>query len=98
MSKDLQKTLGQETKKLEDEIKELEKGNDSVRQYKKTAESFSDVMKYRRNLRAFKRPQTGNIVTRNLKKIVLSFSKKNRRDNKGNTKNKSYNKQVIRTG
>ncbi len=67
--KDLQKTLGQETKKLEDEIKELEKGNDSVRQYKKTAESFSDVMKYRRNLRAFKRPQTGNIVTRNLKKI-----------------------------
>lgn len=67
--KDLQKTLGQETKKLEDEIKELEKGNDSVKQYKKTAESFSDVMKYRRNLRAFKRPQTGNIVTRNLKKI-----------------------------
>ena len=67
--KDLQKTLGQETKKLEDEIKELEKGNDSVKQYKKTAEYFSYVMKYRLNLRAFKRPQTGNIVTRNLKKI-----------------------------
>ena len=94
--KDLQKTLEQETKKLEDEIKELEKGNDSVKQYKKTAESFSDVMKYRRDLRAFKRPQTGNVFTKNLKSIG-AFGKTLKASNTGAKMMTKANK-VARAG
>ena len=66
--KDLQKNLQTEITKLEKKAKNLEKSSENVRKYKETADSFSKVMKYRRELRAF-RPQTGNIITRNLKKI-----------------------------
>lgn len=64
------KALQESIKTAEKEVKELEKVSEDVKLYKKTAEAYSDAMKYRRSLRAFSRPQTGNIVTRNLKKII----------------------------
>ncbi len=67
--KDLQKTLKNEIETLEDEVKTLEKESASVKQYKEIADSFSEVMKYRRNLRALKRAKTGNIISRSLKTI-----------------------------
>ena len=66
---DIQKTLKNDVVELEKTATEMEKGSENIRKYKETVQSFSDVMKYRRSLRAFKRPQTGNIITRNLKKI-----------------------------
>ena len=50
----------------------MEKASDNVKQYKKSAETFGDVIKYKNQLRAYKRiwrPKTGNVVTRNLKRV-----------------------------
>lgn len=62
--------------KIKDTIKGLEKqaetmvkASKNVKQYKEASETFSELMKYRRGLRAFQRPQTGNIIVRNLKKV-----------------------------
>jgi len=67
--KNTTKKLQDEIKKLEKTAKQMEKDSKNVKQYKESAETFSDLMKYRRELRAFRRPQTGNVITRNLKKI-----------------------------
>lgn len=66
---EIQKTLKNDVAKLEKDAQKLEKESKNVKEYKETAESFSDVMKYRRNLRAFNRTQTGNVFTKNLKRI-----------------------------
>jgi hypothetical protein len=52
-----------EIKKLGDGIKDLEKLED-VQKYKTAAGAFTDVMKYRRALKAWKIPQRGNVVAR----------------------------------
>ena len=51
--------------KLKREINDLE----SVDKYIDAEKQLTSVLKYHRELRAFKRPQTGNIITKNLKKI-----------------------------
>ena len=70
--KDLEKTLNTKIKEGEETLKEMEKASDNVKQYKKSAETFGDVIKYKNQLRAYKRiwrPKTGNVVTRNLKRV-----------------------------
>lgn len=64
-----QKELREAVKPLEKQAEEMVKASDNVKLYKDSAESLSDVMKYRRDLRAFRRPQTGNVFSRSLKKI-----------------------------
>ena len=66
--KDLEKILNDEVKSLEQTAKQMEKESKNVKKYKESSEIFSDVMKYRRNLRAFRR-NTGNIATKSLKGI-----------------------------
>lgn len=68
-----------EIKKLQDSIKALEKEADDlvktskeVKQYKEQAETYKDLHKYYQNLRAFKRPQTGNIFVRTLRTLKAS--------------------------
>ena len=51
--------------RLRREINELE----SVDKYIDAEKQLTAILKYRHELRAFKRPQTGNIVTKNLKRI-----------------------------
>ena len=63
--KDLQAQLKNATKMAE----QMEKASKNVQQYKEAAETFSKLMKYRRELRAFSRPQTGNIFVKGLKSI-----------------------------
>ncbi|MBR5355029.1 MAG: hypothetical protein IK122_02790, partial [Alphaproteobacteria bacterium] len=65
-----------EIKKLQESIKTLEKEADTlvktskdVKAYKEQAATLDDLHKYYKSLRAFKRPQTGNIITKNLKKV-----------------------------
>jgi len=67
--KDQEKTLQDALKAAEKEAKELEKTSENVAQYKETTNALSDLMKYRRELRAFRRPQTGNVITRTLKSL-----------------------------
>ena len=67
--KSRQKQLSDEIKQLEQESEQLAKENKDVQQYKESAEAFVRLDKYYKELRAFKRPQTGNVITRNLKKI-----------------------------
>ena len=74
--KDSQKALKDSMKTLEKEAEAMEKASDNVKLYKKSSEALTDVMKYRRTMRAFRRPQTGNVITRSLKKMkagVQSF-------------------------
>nr|MBQ0090911.1 hypothetical protein [Candidatus Enterousia merdequi] len=51
--------------KLKNEVDNLE----SVEKYIKQSEELEGILKYHNSLNAFRRPQTGNIITRNLKKI-----------------------------
>ncbi len=63
------KKLQESVKTLEKDAKELEKTSKEVKQYKETAESYVDVVKYRRSLRSILRPQTGNVIVRSLRTI-----------------------------
>jgi len=58
------KKKSDEIKKLGDAMRQMEKTDDTVKQYKKASEAYSDLNKYRRNLRALRTPQRGNIVAR----------------------------------
>jgi len=64
------KRLQESIKTLEKEADELVKTSKDVKQYKEQAETYKDLHKYFTKITSFKRPQTGNIITRNLKKIV----------------------------
>ncbi len=64
--------------KLYNEVTDLS----SVDNYAKTFNALQDVNKYRKDLFAFRRPQTGNIVTKNLKRIK-SFGKTLKAANRG---------------
>jgi len=63
------KKLQESVKTLEKEADELVKTSKDVKQYKEQAETYKDLHKYYRNLRAIRRPQTGNIIVRALKSI-----------------------------
>lgn len=67
--KDRQKELKEAIKPLEEQAEKMVKNSDNVKLYKESSEALTDVMKYRRSLRAFQRPQTGNIFSRSLKKM-----------------------------
>ncbi len=58
------KKKSDELKKLGDSMHQMEKTDDNVKQYKQMSETYSDLNKYRRNLRALHAPQRGNIVAR----------------------------------
>lgn len=54
-----------EVKQLGDAMRKMERADDNVRQYKKNADTFSELNKYRHNLQALRRPaQRGNIMAR----------------------------------
>lgn len=54
-----------EVKRLGEAMRTMERTDDNVRQYKQAADTFTDLNKYRNNLRAIKRPkQSGNIMAR----------------------------------
>ena len=67
--KDQEKTLKDALKTSEQQAKNIENSSKNVQLYKQQSEALTDVMKYRRGLRAWRRPQTGNVIVRNLKKI-----------------------------
>jgi len=64
-----QKELQESVKGLEKTASDMEKASENVKQFKESAKAVSDLMKYQDRLLAFKRPQTGNIFTRNLKRV-----------------------------
>lgn len=54
-----------EVKQLGDAMRKMERADDNVRQYKKNADTFTELNKYRHNLQAMRRPaQRGNIMAR----------------------------------
>lgn len=54
-----------EIKQLGESLRALEQTDDNVKRYRQAAETFTDLNKYRRNLRSMKLPkQRGNIVAR----------------------------------
>lgn len=59
--------LQQEIKTATEQAEQMAKGNKNISLYKEQAEAFSDLIKYRQELRSIKRPQTGNFLTRSLK-------------------------------
>ena len=63
------KKIQESIKGLEKEAETLAKNSKDVTKYKEIAETYKDLNKYFKDLRAFTRPQTGNIITRNLKKV-----------------------------
>ena len=79
---DQRKALQETVKSLEQNAETMAKNSKNVEKYKESAETFADLQKYYKKLRAFKRPQTGNIITRNLKKVG-SYAKTIRASQKG---------------
>ena len=63
-------------KTLEDvnKLKKLERESENVKNYKKQSDSFAEIMKYRREMRALRRPQTGNIISRALRTMKASMT------------------------
>lgn len=54
-----------EVQRLGETMRTMERTDDNVRQYKKASDTFTDLNKYKRNLRAINRPkQRGNIMAR----------------------------------
>lgn len=66
------KRLQESIKTLENEADTLVKTNKDVKTYKEQAETYKDLHKYYQNLRAFKRPQTGNVIVRALRTLRAS--------------------------
>ena len=66
------KRLQESIKTLEKEADTLAKTNKDVKAYKEQAAAYKDLHKYYQNLRAFKRPQTGNVVVRALRTLKAS--------------------------
>ncbi len=62
---ELKKTVQESQKKAD----KLADANKDVKEYKEQYEVYKDLHKYIKDLHGFKKPQTGNIVTRNLKKV-----------------------------
>lgn len=56
-------------KSLEKEADELVKTEKDVKTYKEYADTYKDLDKYFKELRAIKRPQTGNVIVRAIKTI-----------------------------
>lgn len=67
--RDQQKTLQESIKPLQNKVDDLVKTNKDVATYKQQTETLTDLMKYRRDLTAFRRPQTGNIFSRSFKTL-----------------------------
>ncbi len=62
----LEQTIASNTSEisaLTDTVKSLEK-TDDVKKYKTATDSFAEINKWRRNWRAIRRPQTGNVIAR----------------------------------
>lgn len=53
-----------ELKRLGENMRTMEKTEEDVKKYKKATQSFSEINKYRRNLRSLRTPQRGNIIAR----------------------------------
>ena len=53
-----------EIKRLGESMRTMEKTEEDVKKYKKATKSFSEINKYRRNLRSLRTPQRGNIIAR----------------------------------
>ena len=51
-------------KDLNKGMKQMEKADDNVKQYKQASESFSEINKWRRNLKGIKRRNHGNVLAR----------------------------------
>lgn len=66
------KTTKETIQKLTEHSDELVKKHKEITKYKETAEAFQDLVKYRRELLAFKRPQTGNVIVRSFKTLFAS--------------------------
>ncbi|MBR5903987.1 MAG: hypothetical protein IKZ49_00445 [Alphaproteobacteria bacterium] len=94
--KDSQKALKDALKTAEENAAAMEKASDNVKLYKKSTESLSEVMKYRRSMRAWKRPQTGNIATRSLKKMKAGLESFHAANNGAKMMNKAGS--VARAG
>ena len=86
--KDQQKNLRNSVKTLNEQADDMVKNSKNVAQYKNQSEALKDIMKYRRDLRALRRPR-GNIITRALR----SFSKA-----QGGTKTIDHAARVARAG
>ncbi len=63
------KKIQESIKSLEKEADELVKTEKDVKTYKEYADTYKDLDKYFKELRAIKRPQTGNIIVRAIKTI-----------------------------
>lgn len=53
-----------EIKRLGENMRAMEQTEEDVKKYKKATKSFSEINKYRRNLRSLRTPQRGNIIAR----------------------------------
>ncbi len=63
-----------EIKNLSKSMRQMEKADKNVRQYKQSAEAFADISKYRRGLRAMRTPQRGNILARAFRSVKAAYT------------------------
>lgn len=71
---DYLKPVKENIKTLSETAEKLVKTDKDVAKYKEGAESVQQLLKFRRELTAFKRPSTGNILTRTLRTLIASQS------------------------
>ena len=69
---DAQKELKNSMKTLQKTASEMEHTVDEVKMYKKQVDAFREMQSYIRTFKHFRRPQTGNIITRTLRTIIKS--------------------------
>ena len=65
--KNNRKSLQESVQTLKQDADKIASESKDVKLYQESANAFSDVMNYRRNLKSFRRPQTGNFITKPLK-------------------------------
>lgn len=66
------KPVKESIKTLSETAENMVKADKNVAKYKESAESVQKLLKYRRELTAYKRPSTGNFLTRTLRTIKAS--------------------------
>ena len=79
---DTQKELKEGLKTLEKEADEMADASKDVRKYREQEGALKDLVEYTKDLNAWRRPQTGNVITRPLKKMYC-FGKSLHAENNG---------------
>ena len=72
--KDKRKVLQEQIKNEKETAEKMVQEDKNVKAYKENSEQMAKMLKYRRELRATKRPQTGNIISRTFKGVKATYT------------------------